>query len=66
MLLRDLEPGTDYEVTVSSLLGRSVGATTSLTARTGERAGGFLWAGWAGWQGTETADVPRALGRCLC
>uniref|UniRef100_A0A8C7C5A1 Collagen alpha-1(VII) chain n=1 Tax=Neovison vison TaxID=452646 RepID=A0A8C7C5A1_NEOVI len=34
VLLRDLEPGTDYEVTVSSLLGRSVGATTSLTART--------------------------------
>lgn len=66
MLLRDLEPGTDYEVTVSSLLGRSVGATTSLTARTGERARGFLRAGWAGWQGTETADVPRALGRCLC
>ncbi|XP_021542616.1 collagen alpha-1(VII) chain [Neomonachus schauinslandi] len=34
VLLRDLEPGTDYEVTVSSLLGRSVGAATSLTART--------------------------------
>lgn len=66
VLLRDLEPGTDYEVTVSSLLGRSVGATTSLTARTGERAGGFLRAGWAGGQGTENVDIPCALGRCLC
>ncbi|XP_058583023.1 collagen alpha-1(VII) chain [Neofelis nebulosa] len=34
VLLRDLEPGTDYEVTVSTLLGRSVGSATSLTART--------------------------------
>ncbi|TEA23988.1 hypothetical protein DBR06_SOUSAS21910072, partial [Sousa chinensis] len=34
VLLRDLEPGTDYEVTVSTLLGRSVGPATSLTART--------------------------------
>ncbi|KAJ8791924.1 hypothetical protein J1605_004149 [Eschrichtius robustus] len=34
VLLRDLEPGTDYEVTVSALLGRSVGPATSLTART--------------------------------
>lgn len=53
MLLRDLQPGTDYEVTVSALLGRSVGPATSLTARTGERAGCFLQAGWAGWLGTE-------------
>ncbi|MBZ3877345.1 Collagen alpha-1(VII) chain, partial [Sciurus carolinensis] len=35
VLLRDLEPGTDYEVTVSTLLGHSVGPATSLTARTG-------------------------------
>ncbi|KAB1264320.1 Collagen alpha-1 chain [Camelus dromedarius] len=34
VLLRDLEPGTDYEVTVSALLGRSMGPATSLTART--------------------------------
>ncbi|KAI4553692.1 hypothetical protein MJT46_015872 [Ovis ammon polii x Ovis aries] len=34
VLLRDLQPGTDYEVTVSALLGRSVGPATSLTART--------------------------------
>ncbi|GAB5568040.1 collagen alpha-1(VII) chain isoform X3 [Prionailurus iriomotensis] len=34
VLLRDLEPGTDYEVTVSTLLGRSVGSAASLTART--------------------------------
>lgn len=42
VLLRDLEPGTDYEVTVSALLGRSVGSATSLTARTGEKARCFL------------------------
>lgn len=65
-MLRDLEPGTDYEVTVSSLLGRSVGAATSLTARTGEKAGCFLRAGWAGRQGTKATDVPCALGRRLC
>uniref|UniRef100_A0A2K6QUP7 Collagen alpha-1(VII) chain n=1 Tax=Rhinopithecus roxellana TaxID=61622 RepID=A0A2K6QUP7_RHIRO len=34
VLLRDLEPGTDYEVTMSTLFGHSVGPTTSLTART--------------------------------
>ncbi|KAM5154438.1 collagen alpha-1(VII) chain [Callospermophilus lateralis] len=34
LLLRDLEPGMDYEVTVSTLLGHSVGPATSLTART--------------------------------
>nr|XP_044992194.1 collagen alpha-1(VII) chain [Jaculus jaculus] len=34
VLLRNLEPGTDYEVTVSTLLGRSTGPGTSLTART--------------------------------
>ncbi|XP_054201146.1 collagen alpha-1(VII) chain isoform X1 [Homo sapiens] len=34
VLLRDLEPGTDYEVTVSTLFGRSVGPATSLMART--------------------------------
>ncbi|XP_074201028.1 collagen alpha-1(VII) chain isoform X1 [Camelus bactrianus] len=34
VLLRDLEPGTDYEVTVRALLGRSMGPATSLTART--------------------------------
>ncbi|KAK2499530.1 hypothetical protein MC885_016479 [Smutsia gigantea] len=34
VLLRDLEPGTNYEVTVSALLGRSVGSAASLTART--------------------------------
>uniref|UniRef100_A0A8I4A3K6 Collagen alpha-1(VII) chain n=1 Tax=Callithrix jacchus TaxID=9483 RepID=A0A8I4A3K6_CALJA len=34
VLLRALEPGTDYEVTVSTLFGRSVGPATSLTART--------------------------------
>lgn len=39
MLLHDLEPSTDYEVTVSALLGRSVGSAASLTARTGERLG---------------------------
>ncbi|ELK15067.1 Collagen alpha-1(VII) chain [Pteropus alecto] len=62
LLLRDLEPGTDYEVTVSALLGRSVGSATSLTARTGEKAGCFLQAGWAGRQGTEalTSHVPSA------
>ncbi|XP_036189535.1 collagen alpha-1(VII) chain isoform X2 [Myotis myotis] len=35
VLLRDLKPGTDYEVTVSALHGRHVGPATSLTARTG-------------------------------
>ncbi|XP_036905699.1 collagen alpha-1(VII) chain isoform X1 [Sturnira hondurensis] len=34
VLLRGLEPDTDYEVTVSTLLGRGVGSATSLTART--------------------------------
>uniref|UniRef100_A0A2K5HFV5 Collagen alpha-1(VII) chain n=1 Tax=Colobus angolensis palliatus TaxID=336983 RepID=A0A2K5HFV5_COLAP len=34
VLLRDLEPGTDYEVTMSTLFGHSVGPTASLTART--------------------------------
>ncbi|XP_055238314.1 collagen alpha-1(VII) chain isoform X3 [Gorilla gorilla gorilla] len=34
VLLRDLEPGTDYEVTVSTLFGRSMGPATSLMART--------------------------------
>ncbi|CAO2633498.1 Collagen alpha-1(VII) chain, partial [Lemmus lemmus] len=34
MLLYHLEPGTDYEVTVSALFGHSVGPATSLTART--------------------------------
>ncbi|XP_036733462.2 collagen alpha-1(VII) chain isoform X1 [Manis pentadactyla] len=34
VLLRDLEPSTDYEVTVSALLGRSAGSAASLTART--------------------------------
>ncbi|XP_013201923.1 collagen alpha-1(VII) chain [Microtus ochrogaster] len=34
MLLYHLEPGTDYEVTVSTLFGHSVGPATSLTART--------------------------------
>lgn len=66
MLLRDLEPGTDYEVTMSTLLGRSMGPATSLTARTGERAGCFLQAGWAGWQGIEATDLPCALGRHFC
>ena len=63
MLLRDLQPGTDYEVTVSALLGRSVGPATSLTARTGERVGCFLQAGWAGLAGHRgplTSHVPRA------
>jgi collagen type VII alpha len=35
----------DYEVTVSTLLGHSVGPATSLTARTGEKAGCFLQVG---------------------
>lgn len=48
VLLHDLEPGTDYEVTVSALFGRNLGPATSLTARTGERSGCFLQAGWAG------------------
>ena len=39
VLLHDLEPGTDYEVTVSALFGRNLGPATSLTARTGERSG---------------------------
>lgn len=43
--LYHLEPGTDYEVTVSALFGRSVGPPTSLTARTGEKSGSFLQAG---------------------
>nr|XP_037859910.1 collagen alpha-1(VII) chain isoform X4 [Chlorocebus sabaeus] len=34
VLLRDLEPGTDYEVTMSTLFGHSVGPAASLTART--------------------------------
>uniref|UniRef100_A0A8C2VNE3 Collagen alpha-1(VII) chain n=1 Tax=Chinchilla lanigera TaxID=34839 RepID=A0A8C2VNE3_CHILA len=34
VLLRDLEPATDYEVTVSAVFGRSVGPATPLTART--------------------------------
>uniref|UniRef100_A0A2K5RMZ7 Collagen alpha-1(VII) chain n=1 Tax=Cebus imitator TaxID=2715852 RepID=A0A2K5RMZ7_CEBIM len=34
VLLHALEPGTDYEVTVSTLFGRNVGPATSLTART--------------------------------
>ncbi|KAK1332718.1 hypothetical protein QTO34_007401 [Cnephaeus nilssonii] len=34
VLLRDLKPGTDYEVTVSALHGRNVGPAASLTART--------------------------------
>ncbi|KAM9592964.1 LOW QUALITY PROTEIN: collagen alpha-1(VII) chain [Trichechus inunguis] len=34
VLLHGLEPGTDYEVTVSTLHGRSVGPATTLTART--------------------------------
>lgn len=45
MLLYHLEPGTDYEVTVSALFGHSVGSTTSLTARTGEKSGFFLKVG---------------------
>nr|XP_051707604.1 collagen alpha-1(VII) chain isoform X4 [Oryctolagus cuniculus] len=35
VLLRGLQPGTDYEVTVSTLFGRNVGPAASLTARTG-------------------------------
>lgn len=42
MLLYHLEPGTDYEVTVSALFGHSLGPATSLTARTGEKSGSFL------------------------
>lgn len=42
VLLRDLKPGTGYEVTVSALHGRHVGPATSLTARTGERLGAPL------------------------
>ncbi|XP_075403413.1 collagen alpha-1(VII) chain [Tenrec ecaudatus] len=34
VLLRGLKPGTEYEVTVSTLLGRTVGPATTLTART--------------------------------
>ncbi|KAG8524017.1 Collagen alpha-1(VII) chain [Galemys pyrenaicus] len=34
VLLRGLEPGTDYEVTVSTLFGRSVGSASNLAART--------------------------------
>uniref|UniRef100_A0A2K5F6Q4 Collagen alpha-1(VII) chain n=1 Tax=Aotus nancymaae TaxID=37293 RepID=A0A2K5F6Q4_AOTNA len=34
VLLRALEPGTDYEVTVSTLFGHTVGPATSLMART--------------------------------
>ncbi|XP_006893082.1 PREDICTED: collagen alpha-1(VII) chain [Elephantulus edwardii] len=34
MLLRGLEPGMDYEVTVSALFGRTVGPASTLTART--------------------------------
>lgn len=45
VLLHDLEPGTDYEVTVSALLGHSVGSATSLTARTGEKTGCFFGLG---------------------
>lgn len=63
VLLRDLEPGMDYEVTVSTLFGRSVGPATSLTARTGEKAGHFLQAG-TGRQGKArrplTSHVPWA------
>lgn len=65
MLLRDLEPGTDYEVTVSALLGRTVGSATSLTARTGEKARCFFQAGWGDGQGTEDPDIPCTLGRCF-
>lgn len=66
VLLRGLEPGTDYEVTVSALLGRGVGSATSLTARTGEKAGCTLRDGWTGRKGEDTADIPRALGRPFC
>ncbi|PNJ31980.1 collagen alpha-1(VII) chain isoform X2 [Pongo abelii] len=34
VLLHDLEPGTEYEVTVRTLFGQSVGPATSLTAHT--------------------------------
>ncbi|KAK2091091.1 Collagen alpha-1(VII) chain [Saguinus oedipus] len=63
VLLRALEPGTDYEVTVSTLFGRNVGPATSLTARTGEEAGHCLQAG-TGRQGKAqrplTLHVPWA------
>lgn len=63
MLLRDLQPG-DLEVTVSALLGRSVGPATSLTARTVVRglgaSFGLEWAGWPGYRGPLTSHVPWA------
>ncbi|XP_011888962.1 PREDICTED: collagen alpha-1(VII) chain isoform X5 [Cercocebus atys] len=63
VLLRDLEPGTDYEVTMSTLFGHSVGPAASLTARTGEKAGHFRQAG-TGRQGKDrrplTSHVPWA------
>lgn len=61
MLLRDLEPHTDYEVTVSAMFGHSVGPVTPLTASTGEQAGSFFRLGWAGREGGEATQVPCAL-----
>lgn len=48
MFLDHLKPGTDYEVTVSALFGRSVGPAASLTIRTGEKSGRVPFSGWLG------------------
>lgn len=45
VFLDRLEPGTDYEVTVSALFGHSVGPAASLTTRTGEKSESLLQAG---------------------
>lgn len=58
VFLDHLEPGRDYEVSVSALFGHSVGPAATLTTRTGEKSGYLFQAGLgkAG-QGAEAADT---------
>lgn len=66
VFLDHLEPGTDYEVTVSALFGHSVGPAASLTARTGEEPESLFQAGLDRHSRVQKPLIPMCPGSIFC
>lgn len=66
MFLDHLEPGTDYEMTVSALFGHSVGPAASLTARTGEESESLFQAGLGRHGRVRRPLIPMCPGSIFC